>query len=324
MSPVLIGLLFIVLFAIVLVVVSVGVKAIEQERKKKVAIALHGASIDSDEAFAPSVIDSGPEETQSLQAMLSKMGWYKGLDAYLEQAGLQWTPIGVVFATLVGVALGAFLGLRVNVPVFREFSMLAFALLFGSIPMLIVARSRRKRLNALEEQFPEALDFLARSMRAGHAFSVSLEMLGAESPEPLGLEFRRVFHEQNLGAPLENALSNLVQRVPLVDVRFFTSSVLLQRETGGNLAEILTKLSYVIRERFRLKGQVRAAAAHGRLTAIILAIMPIATSAALMLIAPSYLELLAKDEHGKYMIIGSIVLQILGYFWMRKIINIKV
>ena len=145
----------------------------------------------------------------------------------------------------------------------------------STLPYLYVRQKRQKRLNALEEQFPEALDFLSRSMRAGHAFSISLEMVGEEMADPLGQEFRALFNEQNLGAPLDVALRNFGLRVPLLDVRFFTSSVLLQKQTGGNLSEILTRLAYVIRERFRLKGQVKAASAHGRLTATILTLLPV-------------------------------------------------
>ena len=136
---------------------------------------------------------------------------------------------------------------------------IVLALTLGSLPYLYVKHKRKKRLWRLEEQFPEALDFLARSMRAGHAFSISLEMLGEELEDPLGMEFRALFNEQNLGAPLDIALRNFGERVPLLDARFFTSSVLLQKQTGGNLSEILSRLAYVIRERFRLKGQVKAA-----------------------------------------------------------------
>jgi tight adherence protein B len=177
---------------------------------------------------------------------------------------------------------------------------------------------------AFEEQFPEALDFLSRSMRAGHAFSVSLEMMADESPEPLGIEFRQVFNEQNLGAPIDVALKNLATRVPLLDVRFFVSAVLLQRETGGNLAEILGQLSKVIRERFQLKGKVKAVSAHGRITALILCVMPLITMMLLSVIAPTYLASMAGDYHGKLLIVGAICGQILGYLWMRKIVNIKV
>jgi tight adherence protein B len=179
-------------------------------------------------------------------------------------------------------------------------------------------------LDEFEQQFPEALDFLARSMRAGHAFTVSLEMMSEETPDPLGIEFRQVFNEQNLGAPLDVALRNFADRVPLLDVRFFVSAILLQRDTGGNLAEILTKLAFVIRERFRLKGQVRAVSAHGRITSLILSAMPIVTMLGLMVVAPGYLSSMAEDTHGRYLIVGAIVGQFIGYYWMRRVINIKV
>jgi tight adherence protein B len=198
------------------------------------------------------------------------------------------------------------------------------ALVFGGTPYFIVRHKRSKRLNALEEQFPEALDFLARSMRAGHAFSISLEMLGEELADPLGQEFRALFNEQNLGAPLDVALRNFTMRVPLLDARFFTSSVLLQKQTGGNLSEILSRLAYVIRERFRLKGQVRAASAHGRLTATILTLLPVGTMLALLVVAPGYLQGMAEDSDGKWLIGGAIVAQVLGNFFIKKIINIKV
>ena len=125
------------------------------------------------------------------------------------------------------------------------------------------------------------------------------------SRDPLGQEFRTLFNEQNLGAPLEVALRNLVERVPLLDVRFFSSSVMLQKQTGGNLSEILSRLAYVIRERFRLKGQVKAASAHGRLTAAILTVLPIATMCGLLMVAPGYLQGMAADPDGKWLIVGA-------------------
>jgi tight adherence protein B len=179
-------------------------------------------------------------------------------------------------------------------------------------------------MDRLEEQLPEALDFLARSMRAGHAFSITLEMVGEEIADPLGQEFRTLFNEQNLGAPLDIAMRNFATRVPLLDIRFFTSSVLLQKQTGGNLSEILSRLAYVIRERFRLKGQVKAASAHGRLTATILTLLPVGTMLGLLVVAPGYLQGMAEDSDGKFMIGGAILAQILGNFFIKKIINIKV
>src|SRR6185503_11413275 len=169
---------------------------------------------------------------------------------------------------------------------------------------------RKKRLGALEEQFPESLDFLARSMRAGHAFTISLEMVGEEMADPLGQEFRTMFNEQNLGAPLDIALGNFTNRVPLLDCRFFSSSVMLQKQTGGNLSEILSRLAYVIRERFRLKGQVKAASAHGRMTAGILTVLPICTMVGLLIVAPGYLQGMAADPDGKWLIVGAVIAQV--------------
>jgi tight adherence protein B len=165
---------------------------------------------------------------------------------------------------------------------------------------------------------------LSRSLRVGHGFSIGLEMLGVDSPDPLGAAFRRVSNDLQLGSPLETALGKLVILIPLIDVRFFVSSVLLQQETGGNLGEILTKLSYVIRERFRLKGQVKAASAHGRITGLVLLLMPIAVTGFIMVTTPEYLTALAADKIGRMLIYGAIFGQIIGYFVIQKIVNIKV
>jgi tight adherence protein B len=224
---------------------------------------------------------------------------------------------------LVMAAVGAVVGTRV--PVFAPgVSSLVLGGVFALLPYLFILRQRTKRLAQFEQQFPEALDFLARAMRAGHAFSISLEMLSDESAPPLGAEFRKVFNEHNLGLPVETALGNLTTRVPLLDVRFFVSAVLLQRETGGNLSEILTKLAVIIRERFKLKGQVQAASAHGRITGLVLTIMPIVLMLGLLVIAPGYLQGMAADPDGKYIIAGAVVALLLGHFTIRRIIDIKV
>jgi len=149
-------------------------------------------------------------------------------------------------------------------------------------------------------------------------------MVGQEMQDPLGHEFRSLFNEQNLGASLDRSFGNFALRVPLPDIRFFSSAVLLQRQTGGNLSEILNRLSHIIRERFRLKGQVKAASAHGRLTATILTLLPIATLGGLMLTSPSYLDPLLNDDTGRKIIAGGILAQIIGNFFIRKIIRIKV
>ncbi len=315
---------FLVIFALLMLVVSFGMKMIETQRKAKVGGILKTASGNPLAPESNILIDAPSDKGKASHELFRQIPFLAAVDRQIQQSALGWTLARLFVLTVVFAGVGLFLGTRVSVPVFREFATLAFGLGLGCLPYVYVRVKRRNRLREFEEQFPEALDFLARSMRAGHAFSVSLEMLADESPDPLGLEFRRLFHEQNLGTPIDIAMRNLTDRMPLVDVRFFVSAVLLQRETGGNLAEILTKLSYVIRERFRLKGQVRAASAHGRITALVLTILPIVTMLALMVIAPGYIQSMAEDPDGKYLIVGAILGQGLGYYFMRRIINIKV
>jgi tight adherence protein B len=179
-------------------------------------------------------------------------------------------------------------------------------------------------MRRFEEQFPDSLEFVSRSMRAGHAFSVSLEMIHREFTEPLAGEFRRTFDEQNLGLPLDIALQNLAKRVPLLEVHFFVSAVLLQKRTGGNLAELLDKLAYLIRERFKLRGRIRAVSAHGKLTATALSLIPIVVAILMFLTNPEYILFFLNDETGHMMAAAMILLQIIGYLIMKKIVNIEV
>ena len=316
---------FLVLFVVMMVAITMASKFFDAKRKKQVSSMLKTATGEAQPEVSISNLLMEPAEEQRsfMERFLEGLDIAQKLQAQMQQAGLDWSPLKFLVLTLVFFVIGAVLGLRFQFLGFG-YTSLALGAGFGLLPYLYVRRSRTRRLNKLEEQFPEALEFLARSMRAGHAFTISLEMLGEELPEPLGQEFRTLFNEQNLGAALEVALKNLTNRVPLLDIRFFSSSVLLQKQTGGNLAEILTQLANVIRERFRLKGQVKAASAHGRLTATILMCMPIVTMGALMIVSPGYLQGMAKDPDGQYIIAAAIVAQILGNYFIKRIINIKV
>ena len=313
---------FVVVFALSLLAVSVGQKYLDTRRKGQVVDMLHTASGDEDVSVSNLLKEIDSDKPTGLKRLLVSLQFSKHAEEQIQQAGLTWTASRLMTAMALMVIPGVFLGLWMDV--IGPATPVVLGLFFGSIPYLIVRSKRKKRLAALEQQFPEALDFLARSMRAGHAFSISLEMLGEEMADPLGQEFRALFNEQNLGAPIDIALRNFSVRVPLLDVRFFTSSVLLQKQTGGNLSEILSRLAYVIRERFRLKGQVKAASAHGRLTATILTVLPVATMCCLLFVAPGYLQGMAEDSDGKYMIGGAIVAQILGNYFIKKINDIKV
>jgi tight adherence protein B len=315
---------FVVVFVLVLLAVSIGLKFFDARRKKQVTDMLQTAAGEPVVAVSSLLKEMDPDKPTGVKRLLSALHFTRRAEEQMQQAGLNWPATRLLAAmgllAIPGLGLGALMPFLLNGPV----TAIVLGLVFATLPYLFVRHKRKKRLEALEEQFPESLDFLARSMRAGHAFSISLEMLGEELPDPLGQEFRALFNEQNLGAPLDIALRNFGERVPLLDVRFFISSVLLQKQTGGNLSEILARLAYVIRERFRLKGQVKAASAHGRLTATVLTLLPIGTMVALLVVAPGYLQGMAADTDGKKMIGAAIIAQILGNFCIKRIINIKV
>ncbi len=308
--------------AMVLLSVSLGLKIAESQLKKKVASML--ATLGTTGPARPSPVLAEQETTEPAAELLQIFGLRSPVERLLRRAGVDWPVSQVVLSTLILTAGGALLGSTIPVLVFPGLSITGLALMFGCLPVLYLRSKGRARLHDFERQFPEALDFLARAMRAGHAFASSLEMLAAESPAPLGPEFRKIYEEQNLGASLDTALRGLAQRVPLVDVQFFVSAVLLQKEVGGNLGEILRNLARVIRERFQLKGQVKAASAHGRITAMILSILPLLTMLGLFITAPGYLQSMVRDHIGRYLVLTAILGQLLGYYLMKRIVNIKI
>jgi tight adherence protein B len=194
----------------------------------------------------------------------------------------------------------------------------------AGLPFAYVAWRRQKRLRKFEEHFPEALDLLGRAVRAGHAFTTGLEMIAKESAEPIASEFRTTFEEQNFGLPLRDAVLNMTERVPLIDVRFFVTALLIQKETGGNLAEILDGLARVIRDRFRIYREVRVRTAQGRLTAGILIALPIFMSVALTVLNPNYMKILFEDPSGPMILIVAGTMQLIGSMMLWKIIHIEV
>jgi tight adherence protein B len=244
------------------------------------------------------------------------------LGELIEQAGLKWHPGRLLHGCMALFLAGAALGLSALSPAYRAWALLPGAVL-GVAPLLYVSRKRRLRLRKFEEQFPESLDFIARSMRAGHAFSVSLEMVHNEFQEPLAGEFRRAFDEQNLGLPLDTALEKMARRVPSMDVHFFVSAVLLQKRTGGNLAELLEKLAGLIRERFKLRGRIRAISAHGRMTGTVLSLIPASVALIMFYVNPDYIMFFIEDSLGHMMAGGAIVMQFLGFAIIKKIVTIE-
>jgi tight adherence protein B len=315
--------LFFLVFALIMAIAVFGFLYRQQHRQKVVKDMLQTVAGTRPMPVTKLLKDITPE-TKGFEKLLKSFNVADHLQSSIKQAGLTWTPSTLFMATAGAAVPGFLIGLRFPFIINEVLTCLVLAGVTASLPYMYLRTKRRKRMAALEEQFPEALDFMARSVRAGHAFMISLSMVGEHVPEPLSTELRTVFNEVNLGAPIGTALENLTIRVPLLDFKFFTSTVMLQRQTGGNLNEILGRLAHVIRERFRLKGEVKAASAHGRLTAGILTLLPLLTGLALLAVAPGYLQGMAKDPDGKYMIVGAGVAVLMGNYFIRRIIKIKV
>jgi tight adherence protein B len=243
------------------------------------------------------------------------------LSTLIDQSGVAIGPGTVVMlSVLAGVGIG--LVTLLFAPIWY-FAVIAGA--FGlTFPILWLKIMRGKRMRKFEEQFPEALDLLSRAIRAGHAFQSAMGMVADELPAPVGVEFKKSFEQQNYGLPLKEALNGLSERIPLMDVRFFVTAVAIQRETGGNLAEILDNLAHVVRERFKILRQVRVHTAHGRFTGYVLLGLPAALAVALMFISPEHMKTLFTVKMGQTMVMGAIVMQTLGFLWIRKVIKIEV
>lgn len=243
------------------------------------------------------------------------------LGRWIEQSGMQK---GVSWLLTMSVISGVIVGFAAGMLVRHPSATLIGGLLGTTVPFFVVHRRRAKRFHRFEEQFPEALDLVARALKAGHAFANGLKMVADELDEPVGPEFRKTFDEQNYGLPMKDALQNLTDRVPLLDVRFFATAVMIQRDTGGNLSEILENLAHVVRERFKILRQVRVYTAHGRLTGYVLLALPVALAVALSFINPDHMNLLFREHMGQMMLLGAAVMQFIGYMWIRQVIKIEV
>jgi len=243
------------------------------------------------------------------------------LQSLIDQSGVKITPSAVVLISVMG-ALMAGLITYLLLPLALVVVLVALAAAFAPFGFLLHRRGRR--LKRFEEMFPEALDLLSRAIRAGHAFQTAMGMVADELPEPVGPEFKKTFDQQNYGLPLRDALNELSERIQLLDVRFFVTAVLIQRDTGGNLSEILDNLAHVVRERFKIQRQVRVHTAHGRFTGYVLLALPAALAVALSVINPAHMELLFHERMGQIMLMGAIVMQSIGFVWIRKVIKIEV
>ena len=257
----------------------------------------------------------------ALDRYLAGTGHGSGLARWIEQSGMKASVSGVMIVALLGAGLMALVaGIVTRAPLGLPIG----GLLGFSLPFLVLKIKRTRRLRTFEEQFPEALDLIARALKAGHAFATGLKMAADELPEPVGPEFRKTFEEQNFGLPLKDSLDNLAQRIPILDVRFFATAVLIQRETGGNLSEILENLGHVVRERFKILRQVRVYTAHGRFTGYVLLALPAVLGIALSFINPDHMNLLFRERMGQMLLLIALVMQTIGFLWIKQVIKIEV
>lgn len=261
------------------------------------------------------------DESKPFDRLLLRMPRVHRLDLLIQQSGLDWTLPKLI---MLSVVFAAFAWLALSFATLPQLAALPVALFAGCLPMMYVMRCRGKRMRKLERQLPDICDMIARALRSGHSFTSTLGMVGDEFPDPMGGEFRVTFDEVNYGVSLHDALMNLATRVPVQDLRYFVIAVLIQRETGGNLAELLDCISALIRERFKLFDKVRVLSAEGRLSAWILGLLPFGTAAVMALMNREFLSVLWEDPAGIRMVGTMLVSMLFGMFWIRRIVRIRV
>jgi tight adherence protein B len=326
------ALVAILVFVVVTLVAFAVGSLFDQRNAQARLIRQRLASVDKAAERAPSeelalLRDEMLSKIPALDNLLRRSSTISNLQTMLAQANLGIRAgniliLCLVSATFVGIV--TFVA-TVSMPQRQStFIRMGSILVGGILPYSYASYRRSKRFQRFEELFPEAIDTLARAVRAGHAFTTALELIANEIAEPVSTEFRKLFEEQKFGLPVRDALINLSERMPLVDVKFFVTAVMLQRETGGNLAEILDNLSYVIRERFKIMRQVRVYTAQGRLTMLLLMALPPIIVVVMLVMNPGFIRPLFDDPMGHTLLVSGITLQTIGYFVIRKIIHIQV
>jgi tight adherence protein B len=260
-------------------------------------------------------------EPTVLDGIIARSPQLRDLPLLIEHAGVGWSTSTFVILSTGGAAAAGLFGLVIRGGLLVPAVLAGFAAL---MPYWYLKFRKQRRLNRFEEVFPEAVDMLGRAIRAGHPLSAGIQMVGQEMAEPVAGEFRTIFEEQRFGVPFADALMGLVDRVDLVDVRIFATAVLVQREVGGNLSEILDNISQTIRARFKIRRQLRTYTAQGRMSGIVVGSMPIVVGLAFYGINPEYIGMLFEHPLGRIMLAFAITMQIFGYLWIRKVVNIEI
>lgn len=302
------------------------VSDLRKAESKKVSKRLRGdfgalSSSASEQAAKQSILRKRAQESGTFGAAIAKLGFVPSLQKMLDEADISWSATTVLLNVLgfsaVGYIACYFAG-------WAQWAGITVALAILFLPLLFIHFTRKRRLNKFMNQLPDVFELMSQGLRAGHSLANAILLVSQQLPEPIAKEFGRVFHEQNLGIKIEDALKNMADRVGLMDVRFFVTAVLIQRQTGGDLAEVLDNISGVIRERIKLFGTVKALTAEGRLSGWVLLALPVVVFIMELVVNPKYANTLLEEPIGQYMLMGAGVAQLLGLAMIQKIVNIKV
>lgn len=318
------AILFLVLVPVVFGVALLAMRPTKAEKSvqdRLTMIEKQSLGVTSDEEITDILKRESLSDVPWLDQLLQALPFTARLRLLLSQADSSWTVGKLLFGSLL-LALVAFWVGTFKIPTLPLAA--AAGVFAGAVPYIFLVGKRAQRMRRFDELLPDAIDLMSRGLKAGHAVNSAIEMVAQEVPDPVGTEFRRVFEEQNFGLPMREALINLANRVPLPDVNFVVTAMLVQRETGGNLAEILDKTVTVIRERFRLRGQLRIYTAQGRLTGWILTALPFGMFFILNFLNPDYEGIMLTDPMGQKLLYLGIILIAVGWYAIRKVIDIKV
>jgi len=305
--------------SLVLIVEWIG----EQNRKRRMVGELRSIANEGFEKVGSGgqILRSAILESPWLKPIASRMPALQDAELLLQQAQVSWS-----LPTLMLLSVGTAVALGLGFLMLTRSLLVAFpvAIIGAALPTLYVRHRKNRRLMQFEELLPEAIDLVGRALRAGHPLSSGFKMAADDGPEPVASELRRVFEEQRFGLPLQDSLLGMADRINLVDVRILVTAILIQREVGGNLAEILDNLAAVVRARFTIRRQIKVYTAQGRMTGYLLALLPFMLFGLLYMINPEYMSVLFTDPIGKILVGIALVMQLAGFFWIRKIVNIEI
>jgi tight adherence protein B len=293
----------------------------EQQRRRNVVGQLRDLVDNPLDPASSQILREDSDEAAWIEALAARLPTLRTVDRMLQQAGMSWTLQTFVLLTL---GFGVGLGLSGIMLTRSAIGALLIAFIGALMPYMFVRHRRNRRLGAFEEQLPEAIELIGRALRAGHPLSSGFKMAADDSSEPIAGELRRVFEEQRFGLPVPDSLLNLADRMGLMDVRILVTAILIQREVGGNLAEILDNLARVVRERFTIRRQLRVFTAQGRMTGYLLAVLPLLLFGILWSMNADYMRILFTDPMGKLVVTLGIIMQIAGYFWIRRVVDIEI